>query len=675
MKGFHMTTTYSQNGTVAAGQVTAADLDTAIAAADPGALLMAMVHASGDLSLIDEFEERLDTAQRALATDGSASQTHYGAHSGANAVLPGQFPAEVADEVRTRAKAILKVDLEVALNIPDVLDASMFRRMAALCTASVVDDEFVPLLLEQSGFQTSQRCVPVTKAPPADFDVIVIGAGMVGLNAAIKLEEAGFRYTVFEAAEGIGGTWWHNTYPGAAVDTPSHYYSYSFELNPDWTKYYPPGPEYLEYMRAVAAKYDLHRNIRLSTSVLSADWDEDNQRWTVVTLSTDGTTERHNAQAIVTALGMLNAPNIPDVEGLDTFEGPVMHTAQWDPQIDLSGKRVIVLGTGCTAVQVVPNIVDQVTHLDAVVRSPHWIVPEKAVVNAVPEGERWAMRHLPYFQEWFRLKAYWLASDNLYPMPRIDPEWAATHLSASQPNDRVMQTALQYLVKSFPDRPDLIEKLMPDFRPYAKRIVKDPGFFEALNRENVTLHRASFARVHPNGVTTTEGNFIEADVIILATGFKLEFVTSIDITGRDGKKLAELWDHGNDPRAYLGIQVPGFPNLFVTAGPNSGPNHGAGHNILSEEHVHYIVECLQYLVESGNASIDVKPEALEEYNRRVDAALDLTVWAHPGAKVSGYYRNRQGRPVTPCPWRLVDYWTMLREPTIEDMTFTSTSLG
>ncbi|PTR22137.1 cation diffusion facilitator CzcD-associated flavoprotein CzcO [Rhodococcus sp. OK519] len=663
-----MTLTWTSDGaTDARASVTDADLEMAIDAADPGALLMAMVHATGDLSLLVEFEGKLDAATRTANTDTAASATHYGVQSGANAVPPGQFPGVIADEVRARAAEVLTTDLPVAIDCPD---PALFRRMAALCTASIVNEEFIPLLLEQAGFQKSQRCVPVTKSPPANLDVIVIGAGMVGLNAAIKLEEAGFRYTVFEAADGIGGTWWRNTYPGAAVDTPSHYYSYSFELNPHWTKYYPPGPEYLEYMRSVADKYGLHSKISLSTEVLSADWNEPDQRWTVVTRSADGATQQHTAAAVVTALGMLNAPNIPDIEGLGTFEGKIVHTAEWDPELDLSGKRVVILGTGCTAVQVVANIVDQVASLDAVVRSPHWIVPEKAVVNEVPEGERWAMRHLPFYQEWFRLKAYWLASDNLYPMPRIDPEWAATHLSASQANDRVLQTALQHLATSFPDRPDLIEKLTPDFRPYAKRIVKDPGFFAALNRENVALHRASFARVHHNGVTTTAGDFIEADVIIFATGFKLQFASYIDITGRGGQKLADLWDDGDDPRAYLGIQVSGFPNLFVTAGPNAAPNHGAGHNLLSEEQVHYIVECLQHLVESGNASMDVKAEVQEEYNNKVDAALDLTVWAHPGEAATGYYRNKKGRVVVSCPWRLVDYWTMLRQPTIEDFTFT-----
>ena len=633
-----------------------AALERAIAECHPAPLLMSLVHVTGDTGLLDEFGARLT-----LEEPGN----HY--RTGTRPVVaPGTYPDDVAADIRARARAVLTPDAVAKLEVPD---DELFQRMAAICTAQRVDAEFVPLLLEQSGFVEDRRHVPVTVTPPADFEVIVIGAGIVGINAGIKLGKAGFGYTIFEERDDIGGTWHRNTYPGAAVDTPSHYYSYSFALNPNWSRYYPTGPEYQNYLLDVVDEYRLRDHIRFGTRVRSATWLAGEHRWEVVTEDRDGRVERHRARAVVTALGMLNAPNIPDVPGMDTFAGTVVHTADWDTDLDLRDKRVVVLGTGCTAVQVVADIVDRVRSLDVVVRSPHWLVPEKSVGGAVPEGERWAMAHLPYYDRWFRLRTYWFASDNLYPLPRIDREWAATHLSASPANDMVLRTAQEYLQQSFPDRPDLIEKLTPDFRPYAKRIVKDPGFFAALTRDHVTLHRASFREVTPEGVYTTDGAFVPADVIVLATGFQLQFTTTIDITGRDGRTLAEVWKNGEDPRAYLGVQVSGFPNLFVTAGPNSAPNHGAGHNLTGEEQVHYIIECLQYLLEHDHAAMDVTREALEEYNRRVDEALDETVWAHPGAEINGYYRNSEGRAVVPCPWRLVDYWTMLRAPHPEDLTF------
>ncbi|MGV9709059.1 flavin-containing monooxygenase [Gordonia sp. NPDC003424] len=629
----------------------------AIAGCDPAPLLMALVHLTGDTGLLDEFGARLEI---------SRPGTHYAA-AAKNTLPAGQYPPDVVDDIRSRAMELLGSELEPAIGVPDT---ELFLRMAKVATSQEVDAEFAPILLEQAGFVTDQRHVPVTVTPPTTFEVAIVGAGIVGINAAIKLQEAGFPYAVFEARDEIGGTWSRNTYPGAAVDTPSHYYSYSFELNPHWTRYYPTGPEYQQYLLDVVDKYGLRDNIRFETRVSAARWSEDEQIWDVETRDASGAVEHHRAKAVITALGMLNSENIPDVPGLDTFAGRVIHTAAWDETLDLTGKRVVVLGTGCTSVQVVSAIVDQVAALDVVVRTPHWLVPERTVVQNVPESERWALEHIPYYHEWFRLRSYWFASDNLYRLPRVDKEWEATHeLSASAENDMVLQNAQRYLRDSLGDRPDLMEQLTPDFRPYAKRIVKDPGFYRALKRDHVALHRASFERVTPDGVYTTEGEYIEADVIILATGFKLEFTTSIDIVGRDGRSLADVWSGGDDPRAYMGIQVAGFPNLFVTAGPNSAPNHGAGHNILSEEHVHYVLECLQYLLEHDYASMDVRPEVLDAYNVKVEEALDETVWVHPGKNVTGYYRNSAGRAIVPCPWRLVDYWTMLREPHPEDLTF------
>ncbi len=628
---------------------------------DPAPLLMSLVHLTGDTALLDEFGARLEF---------SRPGTHYAAPS-ATTLPAGQYPQDVIDDIRDRAVAILAdSDLVPRIGVPA---PELFAAMARVATSQEVDEEFVPLLREQAGFVTDVRDVPATVAPPGDFEVIVIGAGITGINAAVKLGEAGFSYTVFESRDEIGGTWTRNTYPGAAVDTPSHYYSYSFELNPHWSRYYPTGPEYQQYLLDVVAKHELREHIRLETAVVSATWSEEDQRWDVVTRDRTGTVERHRARAVITALGMLNSANIPAVPGLDSFAGPVVHTAEWDATLDVTGKRVVVLGTGCTAVQVVASIVDRVAALDVVVRTPHWIVPERSVVHEVPAGQRWALEHLPYYNQWFRLRSYWFASDNLYRLPRVDPDWAATHFSASAENDMVLTNAHQYLQRSFPDRPDLIEKLTPDFRPYAKRIVKDPGFYAALKREHVTLHRASFDRVTPDGVYTTAGEFIAADVIILATGFTLDFTTGIDIVGRDGTALADVWKGGEDPRAYKGVQVSGFPNLFVTSGPNSAPNHGAGHNITSEEQVHYVVECLQYLLEHDYSSMDVRQDVLEEYNAEVDAALDETVWVHTGAPVNSYYRNSSGRAVVPCPWRLVDYWTMMREPNAADMTFVARS--
>ncbi|MEU8820609.1 NAD(P)/FAD-dependent oxidoreductase [Actinoplanes sp. NPDC048796] len=620
-----------------------ADLVAAIDVADPGALLAALVQLTGDTGLIDEFAGKLAAYESAL----------------------GAYPDPVAAEVRDRARRMLGEELVPRITAPD---DELFRRLAEICVNDTVDAEFVAHLREQAGFEPARRVVPVTRRPPEDFTVAIIGAGMIGLNAAIKLGEAGFRYQVFEERDELGGTWSRNIYPGAAVDTPSHFYSYSFELNPSWSKYYPTGPEYLDYLRGVAGKYGLLPHLAFSTKVLGCAWDEQRQEWDITVRAADGTVRTHRANAVVTATGVLNAASIPEIKGADTFRGEIMHTAQWRPDVDLRGKRVVVLGTGCTSVQVVASIADQVNALHVVLRQPHWLIPERNVFAEVPDGMKWALTNIPYFHQWFRLKSYWWAADKGWPVARIDPDWYATHVSASPANDAVMQFCLSYLDRALAGRPDLKEKLTPDFPPFAKRIVKDPGFLDAIQRDHVSVHRASFAEIRPDGFVTTDGEFLEADVIIWATGFKLEYLGFLDITGRDGVKLADAWA-GQDPRAYLGITVPGFPNLFVTAGPNAAPNHGGGHNITSEEHVHYIVESLQHLVENGYTAMEPTTAATDDYNRRVDEALDETVWQHAGT-ANGYYRNSSGRAWVTCPWRLVDYWTMLRAPEPRDYHFT-----
>ncbi|MFJ8112414.1 flavin-containing monooxygenase [Streptomyces sp. NPDC096132] len=619
-------------------------LRAAVEAAEPGALLMTLVHLTGDRALLTEFRERLAAAKAACPGETLA---------------PGQYPGKVADEVRRRAHAVLRGEgLVPALHIPD--DA-LFLDMVRVATDEAVGPEYVPYLREQAGFAYLPDSLPRHRPVPSGFRIAVVGAGMVGINAAVKLGEAGFEYRVFEAGDDIGGTWAHNTYPGAAVDTPSHFYSYSFELNPDWSKYYPPGPEYLRYLHHVADKYGIREHVALSHRVLGCTWVDERQLWRVSVAGPDGDTQVYEANAVITATGILNGPSVPDVPGLESFAGTAMHTAEWDDSVALDGKRVVVLGTGCTSVQVVASLAGRARHLDVVFRQPHWIAPERAVVGTVDDATRWAMRHLPYYQQWYRLVTHWFTADKSYPIPRIDEEWYTTHVSASPANDALMQICLKHLHEQLGDRPDLVEMLTPDFPPFAKRIVKDPGFLAAVRRDDVALHRTAFERIEPDGVLLTNGEFLPADVIIWATGFRLEFLGFLDVVGRDGITLAERWDGGQDPRAHLGITVPGFPNLFVTAGPNAAPNHGGGHNVTSEEHVHYAVECLRHLVDHGYTAMEPTPEATREYNERVDAELDRTVWQHPGT-ANGYYRNAAGRAWVTCPWRLVDFWTMLRAP-------------
>jgi 4-hydroxyacetophenone monooxygenase len=608
-------------------------------AADPALLLNCLIHLTGNSRLLETYSGAFEPLD--LRT---AHKSH-------------RVDPPTAAEIRSRIATHLAEGY--AAPLPERHEGA-FLQMASFAVGEAVGQEFLPLLLEQAGFEKSRRHVPATRQPSEGFHVIVIGAGMVGINAGVKLGEAGFDYTIFEQRHELGGTWSINTYPGAAVDTPSHYYSFSFELNPGWTHYYPFGPEYFEYLHRVAKKYQVDEHIRLDTSVISCTWDSDSLEW-IVTTESGGQRHEHRAHAVITAAGFLNRPSIPDIPGRDEFTGVVMHSAAWDHQVDLTGKRVVLLGTGCTAVQIAAAVAEDVEHLTVVQRQPHWISPAKDVLETVPDGVRWAMTHIPFYQQWFRLKTYWYASDNLYDIPRIDPAWQKAHVSSSPANDQLMQVCLAYLDRKLGDRPDLKQKLTPDFPPFAKRIVKDPGYFDTLKRENVELLTGTIERFGAGSVTVTGGLDLDCDVVIYATGFNVDFLSTLDITGRDSLRLNDVWQSGLDPRAYLGVSVPGFPNFFTTAGPNSAPNHGGGHNLTSEEQVHYIIECLQLLVEREAAALEPTQEATDDYNARVDVEMDRTVWKH-GGTAHGYYRNGAGRAVVACPWRMLDYWTALRQP-------------
>lgn len=624
----------------------ASDLEENLDAGDPALLLMSLVQITGDLSPLDRFGLLIDFEQPA--------------HKGDLRLLPaGRLPEqEFAELKKLLVEALSGTAQGEYLQVPD--DA-LFRRMISLATGEDVAEEFVGVIKEQAGFVPSTPVIERRTPPPADFTVAILGAGMSGIGAAIAVADAGFAYEIFESADDIGGTWRINTYPGVAVDTPSIYYSFSFELEDGWSRYYPVGTEYQEYLRRVVDKYGVRPNIRFNTTIESLVWDDDDQVW-VITADNGGRKVTSRANAVITAAGFLNRPKYPDVPGRETFAGTSVHSAAWDRSIDLAGKRVGVIGAGATSVQVVDAIIDEVEHLTLFQRQPHWVMPNNLGEGIVPERERWLKRHVPFYERWQRAKTYWFVTDNNYPTVRADEEWMATHpLSISEANDRYLQMCLRHLEASFGHDPDLLRKMTPDFPPHGKRIIRDPGgYFTALAGDRADVVTGGLAEVTPDGIRTEDGTFVELDVIIYATGFTLDFLSTIEIVGRDGVRLADAWA-GNDPRAYLGGTVAGFPNLFVTSGPNSSNGHGGGHNFMTEVVVHYITECLQLLVERGARSIEVTPEALDEFVARVDAQMEGSIWRNSD-RAHTYYRNASGRVLLPQPWRMVDYWHMCRTP-------------
>ena len=472
-----------------------------------------------------------------------------------------------------------------------------------------------------------------------DLPIAIVGAGFSGLGMAIALKRAGHHnFTVFEAAQGVGGTWRDNTYPGCACDIPSHLYSYSFERNPNWSRSFSPQPEILKYLEHCTDKYGVRPHIRFGERVTATRWDERDQVWTVKTEA--GTTT--NARVVVSAPGPLAIPRYPQFEGLQDFERPCFHSARWDHDVDLKGKRVAVIGTGASAIQVIPAIAPEVQQLLVYQRSPAWVIPK-------PDGpisQRWqaAYRRLPVLTRVQRSAIYGaleLLGTGLYLDPRLL---------------RIREAiALRHMKKAIPD-PQLRRELTPNYRMGCKRILPSNDFFPAMNRDNVQLITEGVERFTRTGIVTADGIEREVDVVVMCTGFDPRgSLTGFEVVGHDGKTLAEKWqDH---TEAYYGIQVAGFPNFFVLVGPNTG----LGHNsivFMVEAQVHYIMQCLDLMRRGDFSNIEVRPAAQREFNDKLQARMNDVVWS---SGCNSWYLDETGKNYTLWPGSTVEYWLRTRK--------------
>ncbi|MBU6282985.1 NAD(P)/FAD-dependent oxidoreductase [bacterium] len=529
-----------------------------------------------------------------------------------------------------------------------------------------VPADYVPMMLEELALDgRDSRAVPIADGVPAArlaaFRVIVVGAGVSGLLMAIRLADAGVPCLVVEKNGGVGGTWHENVYPGCRVDVANHFYGYSFEPNPDWSEFYSRQPEIRDYLERCADRHGVRPLLRLRTEVESASWDDDAGAWRVVLVGHDGSRETVSANAIVSAVGQLNRPKIPDLPGLDGFAGPVFHSAAWRTDVDLSGRRVGVVGTGASALQLVPEVARIAARLAVFQRSPAWLRPNPLYRRRVSDGKRWLLRHVPFYGRWYRFLCFWPASDGLLPSLEIDPAWAHPERSVNAENDRVREMLTASLRAQVGDDPGLLAKVLPTYPPFVKRMLQDDGaWIDTLKRPNVGLVVDPIVSVERDAIACA-GSRHPLDAIVLATGFHAtRFLQPMRIEGRGGVRLDEAW--GDDPRAHLGITVPGFPNLFLLYGPGTNLAHAGSIVFHSECQVRYVSGCLRLLLAEGARAIECRTEACDEWTRRLDERMSRVVWSHPGA--DSWYKNSRGRVVTTSPFRLLDYrrWTLAPDP-------------
>jgi 4-hydroxyacetophenone monooxygenase len=609
-------------------------------------LLPALAYLTGDLSLLRE-DLRPDPSLLALPQSGLTEDQQEAARSLALDVLARLRDGGCQPAPPPSGGDLLRI-MEHAVGGADM-------------------DAYLPLLEEELAHRGEDRRAPGWRldevAPGSELRVAIVGAGMSGILAAHRLQQAGVPFVVLEKNDDVGGTWLENTYPGCRVDNPNHNYSYSFAQRHDWPLHYSTQPVLLDYFRRCADVFGVREHIRFRTEVLSATWSERRLRWTLRVRTPDGEDELE-ADAVISAVGQLNRPSFPDIEGRESFAGPSFHSAQWDHDLDLTGKRVAVIGTGASAMQFVPEIAPDVDDLLVFQRTPAWMGPTPDYHDEVAAGLRWLYGHVPSYAELNRFCIFWRMGDGALESARVDEDWDQGELSVGATNDVARLILTGYIEGQFADRPDLLEHAVPRYPVAAKRIIRDNGVWAtALKRDNVRLVTTGIDRITPTGIVTADGVAHEVDVIVYGTGFQASrFLTPMSVTGRGGVDLHERWD--GDARAYLGIAVPGFPNLFCLYGPNTNIVVNGSIVYFSECGVRYILSCLELLLRTGHRALEVRKDVHDEFNEQVDAGNRAMAWGRSG--VNSWYKNERGRVAQNWPFTLLEYWQRTLRPDPDD---------
>jgi cation diffusion facilitator CzcD-associated flavoprotein CzcO len=458
--------------------------------------------------------------------------------------------------------------------------------------------------------------------------IAIVGAGFAGLGAAIRLRQEGIDdFVVFEKNGDVGGTWWDNSYPGCQCDVPSHLYSFSFALNPEWSNTYSPQPEIWAYLRRTAERFGVLPHIRLNTAVVDASWDDAAKVWRLQT--SDG---EHTADVLVGGNGALSEPSTPDIPGLDRFEGKAFHSARWDDTTQLDGKRVAVIGTGASAIQIVPSIQPDVAQLHVFQRTPPWVLPHSG--RPVTDAERTLYRRVPAAQRLVRALVYWTRELVAYGMTR-NPRMLKP----------IRRLATRHLYEQVKD-PALRKMLKPTYTPGCKRLLPSNDYYPALTKENVEVVTDGITEIREHSIVTADGREREVDVIVLATGFHVTDNPMMErIHGRDGRSLLEQWQ-ADGAQAYLGTTVPGYPNFFLLAGPNTGIGH-TSLVFMIECQIAYLMDALRTMTERKAGTVEVRADRFEAYNHEVQAKMRRTVWNTGGC--ASWYLDAEGRNTTLWP--------------------------
>jgi 4-hydroxyacetophenone monooxygenase len=567
----------------------------------------------------------------------------------------GLLPA-MQEEVRSAAlEAIVewKQSGQIAKPRPT---AEELIKMMTVSEAQPIPTDYAQLMIHKLARYSGEAPEPISMPP--GFTVLIIGAGMSGIAAAFRLRQAGIEYTIIEKQDQAGGVWHSHHYPGCGVDTPGHLYSYTF-ADGDLSMFFPLQGEVEGYFQRVAKETSVQDEIKFGTECVTTRYDEATCTWQSLLRRPDGSEETVVTNAVVSAVGGFTTPKWPEIPGLREFDGPVVHTSQWDPGVELEGKRVAVVGNGASAMQLVPAIADTVASLTIFQRSRQWAAPFPKFRKPVPEAVRFLLREVPHYQWLYRLRLSWIFDSQVHEALQKDPEWEHPERSINATNEGHREVFTRYIKDQLSDRPDLIDKVTPSFPPFGKRMLLDNGWYKALKKPHVTLVDEGVASVDGKRVRGVSGEEHEVDVLIVATGYDVaRFLSPVEVVGRGGITIREAWDD-DDSRAYLGTVVPRFPNFFMLYGPNTALGHGGSFIFTVECQIDYVLSALRQMAQHSLREIECRSDVYDAYNVKIQAMHQKMIWSHPG--MSTYFRNSRGRIVTNSPWRLLDFWNLTRE--------------
>ncbi|WP_326540595.1 flavin-containing monooxygenase [Pseudorhodoferax sp.] len=635
---------------LAMADATHEEIAAAVQQAELPALLAALYVLTGDETLIDEA---LRPSTPVLVGPGAPQG--------------GMAPAAV-DQARVIAARVLERHKACWLASPAAFPGSV-RKALQFMTCDAGSD-ILALLERELGLGAAEEPAVARAVANEPFRVAVIGTGFGGIAASYNLSKAGIEHTVFEKNAEVGGVWWNNTYPGCRLDTPNYAYSLTFAQKKDWPQQFSQRDEIFNYLSSIATSLQLRQRTRFQTEVVALRFQEGAEVWHVTTRQPSGEERTEVFNAVVGAAGHLNRPRIPDFPGRERFRGRQFHSAEWDHHADLKGQRVAVIGTGASAFQIVPAIVGEVGELKVFQRTAPWMLPTPTYHDDIKPGMMWLLRRVPYFGRWYRLWHFWVSDEGRFSASEVDPAWKHP-VSISEKNERLRQTCLDNLRAQLAQRGrlDLLPTMTPGYAPTAKRQMRDNGVWvAALTQPHTTLVSCAVSHFEPDGVVDANGRKHELDVVIFATGFYAsDYLDPIKTWGRGGVSLTQAW--AGDPRAYLGLTVPGFPNLFILNGPNSSTVVNGSAPYILECGAEYSARALRYLVDHGHASLECTEDAYQDYVRRVDQENARRSWGQP--QFATWYKGKNGRVVVAFPFPAHQYWVQTSRLVTEHYRFTA----